>query len=76
MGWDVTMGAEFVPSSEESYTVIIQKSKKIVANDEPVAKNRFKIGEPGRVVLTVDNATSKKKKLLYRYKAKELTESI
>ena len=76
MGWDVTTGAEFVPSSEESYTVIIQKSKKIVANDEAVAKNSFKIGEPGKVVLTVENATSKKKLLLYRYKAKDFTESI
>ena len=76
MGWDVTTGAEFVPSSEESYTVIIQKSKKIVANDEAVVKNSFKIGEPGKVVLTVENATSKKKLLLYRYKAKDFTESI
>lgn len=75
MGWDVSIGAEFVPSSEESYTVIIQKSKKFTtADEEAVAKNSFKIGEPGKVVLTVDNASSKKKKLLYRYRAKDCTE--
>ena len=32
--------------------------------------------EPGKVVLTIDNPTSKKKKLLYRSKAKSSTESI
>ncbi|XP_010930773.1 patellin-3 [Elaeis guineensis] len=76
LGWDVTFGAEFVPSSEDGYTVIVQKARKLVATDEPVEKNRFKIGEAGKVVLTVDNTTSKKKKLLYRYKIKSSTVSL
>ncbi|ONK77455.1 uncharacterized protein A4U43_C02F6700 [Asparagus officinalis] len=76
LGWDVSIGAEFVPSSEDGYTVIIDKLKKLGAKDEAVAKNSFKIAEPGKVVITVDNATSKKKKLLYRYKSKECTESV
>ncbi|KAK4567221.1 hypothetical protein RGQ29_003151 [Quercus rubra] len=70
VGWDVSYGAEFVPSSEESYTVIIQKARKVASSEEPVVCNSFKIGEPGKVVLTIDNATSKKKKLLYRLKTK------
>jgi hypothetical protein len=70
VGWDVNYGAEFVPSGEESYTVIIQKARKVASSEEPVLCNSFKIGEPGKVVLTIDNASSKKKKLLYRLKTK------
>lgn len=70
VGWEVRYGAEFVPSAEESYTVIIQKTRKVSSSEEPVVCNSFKIGEPGKVVLTIDNPTSKKKKLLYRLKTK------
>ncbi|EEF36972.1 patellin-3 [Ricinus communis] len=70
VGWDVNYGAEFVPSAEQSYTVIIQKARKIGVTEEPVVCNSFKIGEPGKIVLTIDNPTSKKKKLLYRLKTK------
>ncbi|XP_014490015.1 patellin-3 [Vigna radiata var. radiata] len=70
IGWDVSYGAEFVPSSEGSYTVIIQKARKVASSEEPVLCSNYKIGEPGKVVLTIDNQTSKKKKLLYRLKVK------
>ncbi|XP_028785142.1 patellin-3 [Neltuma alba] len=70
IGWDVSYGAEFVPSAEGSYTVIIQKARKVASSEEPVLCNSFEIGEPGKVVLTIDNASSKKKKLLYRLKTK------
>ncbi|OVA06128.1 CRAL-TRIO domain [Macleaya cordata] len=70
VGWDVSYGAEFVPNAEDGYTVIVQKTRKISPNDEPVICNNFKIGEPGKVVLTIENSTSKKKKLLYRSKTK------
>ncbi|XP_030503540.1 patellin-3 [Cannabis sativa] len=73
-GWDVKYGAEFVPSAEESYTVIIQKSRKVGGNEEPVLCNSFKVGEAGKVVLTIDNSTSKKKKLLYRLKTKSCSD--
>ncbi|KAJ6340304.1 hypothetical protein OIU77_008125 [Salix suchowensis] len=33
VGWDVHYGAEFVPSSEDSYTVIIQKARKVAATE-------------------------------------------
>lgn len=76
VGWDVSYGAEFVPSAEESYTVIIQKARKVASSEEPVVCNSFKIGESGKVVLTIDNATSKKKKLLYRLKTKASSDWI
>ncbi|KAI3684559.1 hypothetical protein L6452_33783 [Arctium lappa] len=69
--YEITYGAEFVPATEEGYTVIVQKSRKIAATtDEPVICGSFKCGEPGKVVLTFDNQTSKKKKVLYRSKTK------
>ncbi|RDX65369.1 Patellin-3, partial [Mucuna pruriens] len=74
VGWDVNYGAEFVPATEDGYTVIVQKSRKIALADETVITNGFKIGEPGKVVLTIDNQTSKKKKLLYRSKTKPISE--
>jgi len=67
VGWDVSYGAEFVPSAEASYTVIIHKRKKFPPTEEPV-RHSFKIGEPGKVVLTVENNSSKRKKILYRSK--------
>ncbi|CAN6584369.1 unnamed protein product [Malus baccata var. baccata] len=70
VGWEVSYGAEFVPSAEDSYTIILQKTRKVGAADEPVISNTYKIGEAGKVVLTIDNQSSKKKKLLYRSKTK------
>ncbi|KDP27341.1 hypothetical protein JCGZ_20273 [Jatropha curcas] len=74
LGWDVSYGAEFVPSAEDGYTVIVSKTRKISPTDEPVISDTFKISEPGKVVLTIDNQSSKKKKLLYRSKTKSLSE--
>ncbi|KAK6937981.1 CRAL-TRIO lipid binding domain [Dillenia turbinata] len=70
VGWEVSYKAEYVPSSEHGYMVIIQKPKKMAPTDEPIISGSFKIDEPGTVMLTVDNPTSKKKKLLYRFKVK------
>ncbi|KAL1224479.1 Patellin-2 [Cardamine amara subsp. amara] len=68
LGADVSYGAQFEPSNEASYTVIVSKNRKIGLTDEPVITDSFKVGEPGKVVITIDNQTSKKKKLLYRFK--------
>ncbi|KAL7086356.1 hypothetical protein ACP275_14G334000 [Erythranthe tilingii] len=68
VGWDVSYGAEFVPSAEGGYTWIVQKSRKIGAADEQSLSCSFKSGETGKLVLTFDNQTSKKKKLVYRTK--------
>ncbi|KAL3641449.1 Patellin-3 [Castilleja foliolosa] len=70
VGWEVSYGAEFVPSVEGGYTWIVQKARKIGPSDEQVISCSFKNGETGKVVLTFDNQTSKKKKLLYRSKTK------
>lgn len=69
LGWEVTYGEEFVPNAEGGYTIIIQKVKKVAADEEPV-RNFYKIGEPGKVLLTIENTSSKKKRVLYRTKVK------
>lgn len=74
VGWDVSYGAEFVPSAEDGYTVIVSKTRKVSPTDEPVICDSFNSSEPGKVVITIDNQTSKKKKLLYRSKIKSLSE--
>ncbi|RWW22564.1 hypothetical protein GW17_00013238, partial [Ensete ventricosum] len=66
--------SKFRANAENGYTVIVQKTRKLVADDEPVIRSSFKISEPGKVVLDIENLTSKKKKkLLYRYKVKRST---
>ncbi|CAN8312942.1 unnamed protein product [Cochlearia groenlandica] len=68
LGADVSYGAQFEPTNEASYTVIVSKNRKVGLTDEPVITDSFKANEPGKVVITIDNQTSKKKKLLYRFK--------
>ncbi|KAF8779427.1 hypothetical protein HU200_002697 [Digitaria exilis] len=75
LGWEVSYGAEFTPDAEGGYTVIVQKTRKVPAHEEPIMKGSFKVSEPGKVVLTVNNPASKKKKLLYRFKVKSTAES-
>ncbi|VVB08623.1 unnamed protein product [Arabis nemorensis] len=71
VGWEVLYGAEFVPENKEGYTVIIQKPRKMAAKDEPVVSQSFKVGEVGKILLTVDNPNSTKKMLIYRFKVKK-----
>ncbi|KAK8271340.1 hypothetical protein V6Z12_D11G256400 [Gossypium hirsutum] len=50
IGWGVNYGADFVPSGENSYAVIIQKARKVAAStEEPVVCDNFKVGEAGKV---------------------------
>uniref|UniRef100_A0A1J3F978 Patellin-5 n=1 Tax=Noccaea caerulescens TaxID=107243 RepID=A0A1J3F978_NOCCA len=70
VGWEVLYGAEFVPENKQGYTVIIQKPRKMAAKDEPVVSQSFKVGEVGKILLTVDNPNSAKKMLIYRFKVK------
>ncbi|XP_059280557.1 patellin-3 [Lycium ferocissimum] len=70
LGWEVTYSAEYVPNTGSGYTINIQKPRKMTPTDEPVVSSSFKIVELGKILLTFDNPTSKKKKLLYRYKDK------
>ncbi|CAH2070668.1 unnamed protein product [Thlaspi arvense] len=58
--------------NKEGYTIIIQKPRKMVAKDEPVVSQSFNVGEVGKILLTVDNPTSTKKILIYRFKVMPL----
>ncbi|XP_072954065.1 patellin-4 [Typha angustifolia] len=69
LGWEVNYKEEFVPTDEGSYTIIVKKGKKMGSQEEAV-RNSFRNYEPGKIVLTIENGTFKKKKVLFRYKAK------
>ena len=69
LGWEVTYGEEFVPNIEGSYTILIQETNKMAADEKPV-RNSFKIRELGKVTLTIENTSSKKKRVVYRTKFK------
>ncbi|KAJ8765404.1 hypothetical protein K2173_012101 [Erythroxylum novogranatense] len=72
-GWDVHYKEEFVPTDEESYTIIVQKGRKITMQEGTI-RNSFKNKEPGKLVITIENgAFNKKKRILYRYKTKDLS---
>lgn len=74
VGWEVSYSAEYVPNNGGYYTINIQKPKKLTPTDEPVITSSFKINELGKLLLTIDNPTSKKKMLLYRFKVDPLSE--
>nr|POE68521.1 patellin-4 [Quercus suber] len=66
VGWDVSYKEEFIPDDEGSYKILLQ-NQKIIGE---CVRNSFYISEPGRIVLTIDNGALKKKRVLYRSKAK------
>lgn len=70
VGYDVTYGAQYVPSSETSYTTIIEKPKKLPTTTEEPLRSSFKIPEAGKIVISIDNAVRKKKIVIYRYAVK------
>ncbi|KAF2310732.1 hypothetical protein GH714_016776 [Hevea brasiliensis] len=70
LGWEVNYKEEFVPSDEGSYTIIISKGKKMSSSEGPV-RNTFRNNELGKVVLTIENSSSKKKRVMYRYMTKK-----
>ncbi|KAK9274916.1 hypothetical protein L1049_022171 [Liquidambar formosana] len=69
LGWEVKYKEEFVPTDEESYTIIVSKERKMDWQEESV-RNSFKNKEPGKLVLTIENGSYKKKRVLFRYKTK------
>ncbi|KAJ3676465.1 hypothetical protein LUZ60_003877 [Juncus effusus] len=67
-GWDLEYGAEYIPVSEQSYTLSVEKSHKIVSASEDPVHNSFTARETGKMVLSIDNSSSRKKKVAaYRY---------
>ncbi|KAJ9164481.1 hypothetical protein P3X46_024055 [Hevea brasiliensis] len=68
-GWEVNYKEEFVPTDEGSYTIIVQKGRRITWQDGTI-RNSFTNKEPGKIVITIENGAFKKKRILYRYKTK------
>lgn len=66
-GWELEYSAEFVPNAEGSYTIAVEKARKVEASEEAI-HNSFTSKEAGKMVLSVDNSASRKKKVAaYRY---------
>ncbi|KAE8676237.1 Sec14p-like phosphatidylinositol transfer family protein, putative isoform 2 [Hibiscus syriacus] len=66
--WDVSYKEEFIPDDEGSYRVLIQNENHTKKGGS--VRNSFYISEPGKIVISIGNLLLKKKKVLYRYKAK------
>lgn len=72
-GWDLDYSVEFVPSAQDSYTILVEKSKKMSPSEEAI-HNSFLAREPGKLVLSVDNTTSRRRKVAaYRYIVRKST---
>lgn len=66
-GWDLDYSAEFVPSAPGSYTIAIEKTRRVACNEEPV-HNSYTSKEAGKMVLSIDNTNSRRRKVAaYRY---------
>lgn len=66
VGWDVSYKEEFIPDDEGSYNILLQNQN--IAGD--CTRNSFYINEPGKILITVENGTFKKKKMMYRSKTR------
>lgn len=72
-GWELEYSAEFVPSAEGSYVIAVEKPRKISASEEAV-HNSFTSSEAGKMVFSVDNTASRRKKVAaYRYIVRKST---
>ncbi|KAF5184911.1 Phosphatidylinositol transfer protein sfh5 [Thalictrum thalictroides] len=72
-GWELDYSVEFVPDSEKSYTIAVQKAKWMAASEEPIYKS-FTAKEDGKLVLSVNNTNSGRKKVAaYRYIVRQPT---
>ncbi|CAM6090290.1 unnamed protein product [Calypogeia fissa] len=70
VGYDVIYGAEYVPSAEGSYTTILEKPKKLPSTTEEPLRSSFKVSEPGKIVINLENPGRRKKIAIYRYTVK------
>ncbi|KAI3447829.1 hypothetical protein Pfo_004494 [Paulownia fortunei] len=75
-GWELDYSAEFVPNAEGSYTIAVEKQRRIAANEEAI-HNSFAATEAGKMVLSVDNTASRWRKVAaYRYAVRKSTAII
>lgn len=65
-GNDVSYKEEFVPEDEGSYNVLVSKGIQIGR----MTSNSFHVSEPGKILITLANPSSKNRKIFYRYKIK------
>ncbi|XP_068634477.1 patellin-6-like [Aristolochia californica] len=66
-GWDLDYSAEFIPIAQGSYTMAIEKSRRVPPSEVPI-HNSFTAREAGKMVLSIDNTSSRKRKVAaYRY---------
>ncbi|CAI0424065.1 unnamed protein product, partial [Linum tenue] len=66
-GWELEYSAEFVPNAEGSYTIAVEKQRKVNASEEAI-HNSYTAREAGKMVLSVDNSASRRRKVAaYRY---------
>ncbi|XP_075510291.1 patellin-6-like [Primulina tabacum] len=66
-GWELDYSAEFIPNAEGSYTIAVEKQRRVVANEEAI-HNSYATEEAGKMVISVDNTASRKRKVAaYRY---------
>ncbi|KAG1371510.1 patellin-6 [Cocos nucifera] len=67
-GWDLEYSAEYVPSEEGSYTIQVERMRRIPATAEEPIHNVFTSKEAGKMVLSIDNTSSRRRKVAaYRY---------
>lgn len=64
--WDAIYDAKFVPDTKGNYITHISRPRKLKESDEPVISEGFRLNEPGKLVITIRNTSSKKKLLLTR----------
>ncbi|XP_020267796.1 patellin-6-like [Asparagus officinalis] len=76
-GWDLDYSAEYVPNSEGSYTIVVEKTRRIPSDLEEPVHNVFASKEAGKMVLSIDNTSSRKRKVAaYRYSVRKPTSAL
>ncbi|KAL6574544.1 Patellin-6 [Orobanche minor] len=66
-GWELEYSAEFVPNAKGSYTIAVEKQRRLASNEQAV-HNSYTATDAGKLVLSVDNTASRKRKVAaYRY---------
>lgn len=66
VGWEVSYKDEFIPEDEGSYKILLHKEEKI----SKCVRNSFYINEPGKIYISIKNATYIRKKAFIRLKTK------
>ncbi|XP_057517638.1 patellin-6-like [Amaranthus tricolor] len=66
VGWEVSYKDEFIPEDEGSYKILLHKEENI----SKCVRNSFYINEPGKIYISIKNATYIRKKAFIRLKTK------